>query len=146
MMGQQQQPKELFSCQIDLDRRVRADNPLRQVAGAIDFSFARAEVEPTYGHNGNVSVDPAVILKMMFLLFFDNVRSERQLMEILPERLDYLWFLGYGINDPVPDHSVLSKARARWGSARFEQLFVRTVAACVSAGLVDGKKSMSMAV
>ena len=140
MMGQQQQPKELFSYQIDLDRRVRADNPLRQVAGAIDFSFARAEVEPTYGHNGNVSVDPAVILKMMFLLFFDNVRSERQLMEILPERLDYLWFLGYGINDPVPDHSVLSKARARWGSARFEQLFVRTVAACVSAGLVDGKK------
>ena len=82
MMGKQQQQKELFSYQIDLDRRVRADNPLRQVAGAIDFSFARAEVEPTYGHNGNVSVDPAVILKMMFLLFFDNVRSERQLMEI----------------------------------------------------------------
>ena len=52
-------------------------------------------MESTYGHNGNVSVDPAVILKMMFLLFFDNVRSERQLMEILPERLDYLWFLGY---------------------------------------------------
>jgi transposase len=140
MMGQQQQQKELFSYQIDLDRRIRADNPLRQVAAAIDFSFARAEVESTYGHNGNVSVDPVVILKMMFLLFFDNVRSERQLMEMLQERLDYLWFLGYGINDPVPHHSVLSKARARWGSALFEQLFVRTVAACVSAGLVDGKK------
>jgi transposase len=140
MMGHQQQQKELFSYQIDLDRRVRADNPLRQVADAIDFSFARAEVEATYGHNGNVSVDPEVILKMMFLLFYDNVRSERQLMEILPERLDYLWFLGYGINDPVPHHSVLSKARARWGSALFEKLFVRTVAACVSAGLVDGRK------
>jgi len=140
MMGQQQQQKELFSYQIDLDRRVRADNPLRQVATAIDFSFARAEVEATYGYNGNVSVDPAVILKMMFLLFFDNVRSERQLMEILSERLDYLWFLGYGINDPVPHHSVLSKARTRWGSALFEKLFVRTVAACVSAGLVDGTK------
>jgi transposase len=140
MMGQQQPQKELFSYQIDLDRRVRADNPLRQVAAAIDFSFARAEVEATYGHNGNVSVDPAVILKMMFLLFFDNVRSERQLMEILSERLDYLWFLGYGINDPVPHHSVLSKARTRWGSALFEKLFVRTVAACLSAGLVDGRK------
>jgi transposase len=140
MMGQQQQQKELFSYHIDLDRRVRADNPLRQVAAAIDFSWARAEVESTYGHNGNVSVDPAVILKMMFLLFFDNVRSERQLMEVLSERLDYLWFLGYGINDAVPHHSVLSKARARWGSALFEKLFIRTVAACVSAGLVDGKK------
>jgi len=140
MMGQQQRQKELFSYQIDLDKRVRADNPLRQVARVIDFSFARAEVQATYGSNGNVSVDPAVILKLMFLLFFDNVRSERQLLEVLPERLDYLWFLGYGINDAVPHHSVLSKARARWGSALFEKLFVRTVAACVSAGLVDGKK------
>jgi len=140
MMGRQQEQKELFSYQIDLDKRVRADNPLRRVAAAIDFCFARAEVESTYGLNGNISVDPAVVLKMMFLLFFDNVRSERQLMEILPERLDYLWFLGYGINDAVPHHSVLSKARARWGSALFEKLFVRTVAACVSAGLVDGQK------
>lgn len=139
-MGQQKQQKELFSYQIDLDRRVRADNPLRQVAAAIDFSFVRAEVQSTYGHNGNVSVDPVVILKLMFLLFFDNVRSERQLMEILPERLDYLWFLGYGLNDAIPDHSVLSKARTRWGSALFEKLFIQTVAACVRAGLVDGKK------
>jgi transposase len=140
MMGQQQPQKELFSYQVDLDKRVRRDHPLRQVVAAIDFSFARAEVQSTYGRNGNVSVDPAVVLKLMFLLFFDNVRSERQLMEILPERLDYLWFLGYGINDEVPHHSVLSKARARWGSALFEKLFVRTVAACVSAGLVDGQK------
>jgi transposase len=140
MMGKQQPQKELFSYQIHLDKRVRADNPLRGVAAAIDFSFARAEVQSTYGHNGNVSVDPGVILKLLLLLFFDNVRSERQLMEILPERLDYLWFLGYGLNDAIPHHSVLSKARARWGSALFEKLFVRTVAACVRAGLVDGRK------
>jgi transposase len=140
MMGQQKQQKDLFSYQIDLDRRVRADNPLRKVAAAIDFSWARCEVESTCGHNGNVSVDPVVIVKLMFLLFFDNVRSERQLMEIVPERLDYLWFLEFGINDPVPHHSVLSKALARWGSPLFEKLFMRTVAACVGAGLVDGKK------
>jgi transposase len=140
MMGQQNQQKDLFSYLIDLDRRVRPDHPLRQVAAAIDFTFARAEVAHTYGHNGHVSVDPSVILKMMFLLFFENVASERQLMAIIPERLDYLWFLGFGLNDPIPDHSVLSKARARWGTEVFEQLFVRTIAACVAAGLVDGKK------
>lgn len=140
MMGQQDLQKELFSYNVDLDKRVRADNPLRQVAGLIDFTFARQEVAHTYGANGNVSVDPAVILKMMFLLFFDNMESERQLMAVIPERLDYLWFLGYGLNDPVPDHSVLSKARARWGSDVFERLFVRTVTACVRAGLVDGRK------
>jgi len=140
MMGRQQPQKELFSYQIDLDQRVRADNPLRQVAAAIDFSWARAEVASTYGYNGNVSVDPVVIVKLMFLLFFDDVRSERQLMELVPERLDYLWFLGFGINDPVPHHSVLSKARSRWGGPVFEKLFMRTVAECVRAGLVDGQK------
>lgn len=139
-MGHQQSQKELFSYQVDLDKRVRSDHPLRQVAAAIDFTFARAEVQATYGYNGNVSVDPAVILKLMFLLFFDDVRSERHLMEQLPERLDYLWFLGYGINDELPHHSVLSKARARWGSAIFEKLFIRTVGACLAAGLVEGKK------
>ena len=116
MMGQQDPQKELFSYNIDLDRRVRADNPLRQVASTIDFTFARQQVAHTYGSNGNVSVDPAVILKMMFLLFYDNVASERQLMEIIAERLDYLWFLGYGLDQEIPDHSVLSKARARWGN------------------------------
>jgi transposase len=140
MMGLQNQQKELFSYHIDLDHRVRVDHPLRKIAAAIDFSFARAAVQHTYGEKGNVSVDPAVILKMMFLLFFDNIASERELMQIIPERLDYLWFLGYGLNDPVPNHSVLSKARARWGTAVFEQLFLRTVTECVAAGLVEGKK------
>jgi transposase len=131
MMGQQNQQKDLFGYNIDLDRRVRAENPLRKVAAAVDFSFARAEVEHTYGQKGNVSVDPVVILKMMFLLFFDNVASERELMQIIPERMDYLWFLGYGLNDCVPNHSVLSKARARWGAKVFEQLFLRTISKCV---------------
>lgn len=53
MMGQQDSQKDLFTYNIDLDRRVRGDNPLRQVAAAIDFSFVRAEVAHTYGHNGN---------------------------------------------------------------------------------------------
>src|SRR5258705_2908226 len=141
MMGLQNQQKELFSYNIDLDRRVRPDNQLRKIAAVIDFTFARAEVEHTYGHQGNVSVDPAVILKMMFLLFFDNVSSERELMQIIAERLDYLWFLGFGLNDPVPNHSVLSKARARWGTKVFEQLFLRTVAQCGAAGLGWGSKN-----
>ena len=34
-------------------------------------------------------------------------------MKIIPERLDYMWFLGYGLDDKIPDHSVLSKARAK---------------------------------
>jgi transposase len=140
MMGTQNTPPSLFSYQINLDQRVRSDNPLRGIRDAIDFSFVRAEVAARYGTNGNESVDPAVILKMMFLLFFDNIASERELMRVIPERLDYLWFLGYELDAVIPHHSVLSKARARWGAEAFEKFFVRTVGQCVAAGLVDGTK------
>lgn len=140
MMGQHEGQGELFSYQVNLERRVRADHPLRAIRAAIDFTFVRQEVAQFYGRNGNESVDPVVIMKLMFVLFFDNVRSERELMRMLPERLDYLWFLGFGLDEQIPDHSVLSKARARWGQAVFESLFVRTVQQCVAAGLVDGAK------
>ena len=83
MMGRKTDQKELFSYSVDLDKRVRADNPLRPMADRIDFTFVREEVKDFYGYNGNESVDPAVIMKMMFLLFFDNVASERELMRII---------------------------------------------------------------
>jgi Transposase domain (DUF772) len=66
-------------------------------------------------------------MRMMLLLFLDDIKSERELMRIIPERLDYLWFLGYGLDDEIPDHSVLSKARKRWGQEVFVSLFSRVV-------------------
>jgi len=132
--------KDLFAYNIDLDRRVRPDHPLRRIAETIDFTFVRAEVAKFYGKNGNVSVDPVVILKLMFLLFYDDVASERELMAMLSERLDYLWFLGYGLNDEIPNHSVLSKARKRWGKEVFQSFFVRIITQCMEKGLVDGRK------
>jgi transposase len=140
MMAIHHPQKELFNYHVDLDQRIRPAHPLRRIKQTIDFSFVRAEVARHYGYNGHESVDPVVILKLMFLLFFDNVASERELMAVVAERLDYLWFLDFGLDDKVPDHSVLSKARARWGNEVFENLFVRTVAQCVAAGLVDGHK------
>ena len=140
MMGEQKSEPELFNYVVNLEKRVRATHPLRRVKAAIDFGFVREEVAHCYGKKGNESVPPEVILKMMFLLFFDDIKSERELMEVIGERLDYLWFLDYGMDEKIPDHSVLSKARARWGKEVFESLFVRTVAQCVEAGLVDGSK------
>jgi IS5 family transposase len=81
-----------------------------------------------------------VILKMMLLLILYDVRSERELLATLPERLDWLWFLGFDLDDEVPNHSVLSKARARWGTETFKRFFERIVSQCVQVGLVDGRK------
>src|SRR5208337_596934 len=141
MMGHHPPPNDpLFSYNVQLETRVRKDHPLRKIKELIDFEFIYREVEKTYGTNGNVSVPPPVILKLMLLLICYNVRSERELMETLPERLDWLWFLGFTIESSIPDHSVLSKARRRWGEEVFKQFFERIVVQCVQAGLIDGAK------
>jgi transposase len=142
MMGQQAKGLQLkmFYQGLSLERRVRPDHPLRQVKKLVDFDFIYQEVAPCYGVNGHVSVPPPVILKLMLLLVFYNVRSERELMATLPERLDWLWFLDFDLDDQIPGHSVLSKARSRWGTAAFKHFFERIVWQCVAAGLVDGSK------
>ena len=75
----------------------------------------------------------------MFLLFYENIKSERALMQQLPLRLDWLWFCGYDLDDSTPNHSVLSKARRRWGLDAFTQFFENILLQCIKAGLVDGE-------
>jgi transposase len=141
MMGYEDPPQEkLFCVNVSLEKRVRPNHPLRQIAQLIDFDFVYKEVKDSYGTNGHVSVPPPIILKLMLLLVFYNVRSERELMDTLPERLDWLWFLGYDLDSEIPDHSVLSKARKRWGVAVFQNFFERIVWQCVEKRLVDGRK------
>ena len=62
-------------------------------------------------------------------------------MTTLPLRLDWLWFLGYDIEDDIPNHSVLSKARTRWGVNAFKRFFDIILQQCVEAGLIDGNKA-----
>jgi transposase len=141
MMGRQNDYQhKLFIKGFNLDKRIRKDHILRKIIGNIDFDFIYKEVEDTYGINGNTSVPPPIILKMMLLFFLYDIRSERELMEIIPERLDWLWFLGYDLEDEIPNHSVLSKARARWGARAFKRFFEHIVYQCAEQGLIDGRK------
>lgn len=141
MMGYQQPVQNTSRpIVINLEQRIRKNHPLRKIKELIDFEFIYDEVKETYGIKGNVSVPPTVILRLMLLLVMYKVRSERELMETLPERLDWLWFLDYELDTPIPDHSVLSKARKRWGPEVFKAFFERVVLQCMNAGLIDGSK------
>jgi transposase len=140
MIGSQKKQESIFLYGVILEKRVPQNHPLRKIKQALDLGFVRREVSQFYGYNGNESVAPEVIVKLLLLLFLDNISSERELMRMLPYRLDYLWFLEYGLDSEIPDHSVLSKARRRWGIELFEKLFVQSVKQCCDAGLVEGKK------
>jgi len=141
MMSHQDPPQgKLFYMGISLERRVRKNHPLRKIKELVDFNFIYNEVRDKYGYNGNESVPPPVILKLMLLFVFYNVRSERELMETVEERLDWLWFLDYDLDTEIPNHSVLSKARKRWGVEAFRNFYERILWQCVKAGLVDGSR------
>ena len=141
MMGQQKDYQhKIFITGFNLEKRVPKDHVLRKIEEQIDFDFIYKEVKHTYGIKGNISVPPPVILKLMLLLILYDVRSERELLATLPLRLDWLWFLGYDLEDDIPNHSVLSKARTRWGVEAFKIFFERVLWQCIEAGLVDGSK------
>ena len=91
MMGRQPKVQnQLFYTTINLEQRIRNNHILRKVKRNIDSDFIYNEVRDKYGINGNESVAPPIILKMMLLLVFYNVRSERELAATTPERLDWL--------------------------------------------------------
>lgn len=138
MAHQTHREPKLFYHGVNLEERLGPDHPLRRIAKAVDFSFVRHQVADCYGVNGNVSVDPTIVLKLMFLLFYENVKSERELMRQLPLRLDWLWFCEYDIDDVTPNHTILSKARRRWGAEIFDSFFLQILQQCIDAGLVDG--------
>ena len=46
----------------------------------LDLSFVREFVQETYSSGGRLSVDPKIFFKLQLVMFFEGIRSERQLM------------------------------------------------------------------
>lgn len=137
MMGlKTAQPKLYMS--FSLDAAVPANHLVRRIAAAVDFGFVRGLVHRHYSHTGQPSVDPEVLFKLWLLGYLFNISSERRLCEEAGLNLAWRWFLGYELDESIPDHSVLSKARQRFGVRVYEQFFRQIVQLCEAAGLVEG--------
>lgn len=125
--------------QVSLNQLVPAEHPVRRLAAVLDFSWVRSATASNYSNTGKPSIDPVVIAKLLLLGFLHNMQSERQLMREVQVNLAYRWYLGYDLDESIPDHSVLSKARRRLGLNFFEQLFEYILRCCQRAGLVKGE-------
>ena len=137
MMKQQPRFEAKWYYNLSLDRLVPEDHLLRQIDRAVDFAFIRPLCRPFYSHTGRPSVDPVVLFKMLLIGYLYGITSERRLARELSLNLAYRWFLGYDFDQPTPDHSVLSKARARFSPAVFEDFFRRSIDLCRDAGLLE---------
>jgi transposase len=125
---------------LSLEELVPKDNFYRRLERALDLSFVRELVHPLYAFGGRPSVDPVVFFKLQLVMFFEDLRSERQLMSDVADRLSLRWYLGYDLREPLPDHSSLTRIRERYGLSVFRRFFERIVEMCFEAGLVQGKE------
>jgi transposase len=139
MMGYNVRNLKTFTS-FSLETLVPEDNFYRQVEKCIDLSFVRDLVRHLYSAFGRPSIDPVVFFKLQLIAFFEGIRSERLLMETVSLNLAHRWFIGYDLDEDVPDHSSLSKIRERYGMEIFQQFFERIVELCMVAGLVWGEE------
>lgn len=139
MMGRKDYQEKLFYG-FSLTQRVPEGHLVRQLDRVIDLSFVRPLVAKYYSHTGQPSVDPVVLFKTMLLGYLYGITSERRLAEECSLNMAFMWYLGYGLDEPTPHHSVISKARSRYGKEVFERFFQEVLSKCVKAGLVKGEK------
>src|SRR5712691_4144311 len=79
---------------VSLEELVQQDHFYRHLERTLDLSFVREFVQESYAQKGRPSIDPVVFFKLQLVMFFEGIRSERQLMRHAADRLSVRWYLG----------------------------------------------------
>src|SRR5215210_4238738 len=140
MMGTKVRSFSSLPHDLSLEELVPEDHFYRCLEASLDLSFVRELVGPLSANAARPSVDPVVFFKLQLIMFFEDLRSERRLMEVVSDRLSLRWYLGYDLYEPLPDHSSLTRIRERYGLLTFRRFFERIVEEGAKAGLVWGEE------
>src|SRR5260221_6783800 len=125
---------------VSLEELVPQDLFYRHLQRVLDLSFVHDLVREYYAAVGRPSIDPVVFFKLQWVMFLEDIRSDRLLMRLVADRLSVRWYLGYDLDDPLPDHSSLSRIRTRYGLDLFRRFFDAILAQCQHAKLIWGKE------
>jgi transposase len=79
---------------LTLEEWVPADHFYRHVERSFDLSVVRTVVQEAYAEGGRPSIDPVVFFTLQLIMFFEGLRSERQLLRVVADRLSLRWYLG----------------------------------------------------
>ena len=114
MQGKDKEQFALFGT-VPLESILPTDHPLRTIRALFDEAWRNIApaFDTAYGTVGGVGVPPAVLLRAWFLMALYSIKSERALCEQIEMNLGFRWFVGLDWDDPVFDHSTLSKNRDR---------------------------------
>ncbi|MDR2132676.1 MAG: transposase [Clostridiales Family XIII bacterium] len=88
--------------------------------------------------NGRPAADPVVLVKMVFIQHLFGIRSLRQTVKEIDMNIAYRWFLGYGIDTPLPHFATISHAfSTRFPSEVFERIFAWVLEEAMKRGFVN---------
>lgn len=123
---------------ISLEDLVPKDHLIRKVDKAIDFTFIYPIVESTYSTLGRPSIDPVVLVKIVFIQYLFGIRSMRQTIKEIDTNVAYRWFLGYDFNETIPHFSTFGKNYVRRfrDTTLFEDIFAYILEQAVKARMI----------
>jgi hypothetical protein len=98
-----------------LESLVPSNHFYRHLHATLDLSFVWDWVAELYAPVGRPSIDPVVFFRLQLILFFEGYRSERQLMSQVALNLAHRQYVGYNLDEVLPDHSGLTRIRQRLG-------------------------------
>src|SRR5918995_326432 len=124
---------------VSLEDLEPQDHFYRHLEATLDLSFVRDWTRELYAERGRPSIDPVVFFKLQLVIFFEGIRSERPLIETASLNLAHRWYLGYALDEELPDHSSLTRIRQRLGIDIFQRFFEKIVDLCQEARLVWGR-------
>ena len=125
---------------VSLEALVPADNFYRHLEATLDLGFVRDWTRELYAERGRPSIDPVIFFKLQLVMFFEGIRSERRLIETASLNLAHRWYLGYALDEDLPDHSSLTRIRQRLGIGIFQRFCEQVIDLCQEMGLVWGQE------
>ena len=122
-----------------IEQLVPEDHLVRKLEDAIDWSFIYGKVHHLYSTNGRPSIDPVVLVKMIVIDKVFGINSMRKTCKELEVNLAYRWFIGYDIEEKIPNYSTWSQNYIRrYGeSDLFSQFFEAVLEEVINNGFLD---------
>ena len=102
MMGKKHKQERNQLEVVSLEDLVPKNHLVRKLDAAMDFNFIYEIVKDLYKPYGRESIDPVVLVKIVFIQYIFGIPSMRKTIEEIEVNFAYRWFLGYGIHEEIP--------------------------------------------
>ena len=95
--------KQRIYYDFSLESLIPDNHLLKRIDNVISFEFVRDKTKSYYSNTGKPSIDLIVLVKMLLIGYLFDIRSERKLVEEVSLNLAYRWYIGYDLDEQVPD-------------------------------------------